>query len=51
MITLYRPIQRIERNQQGSTHTLAILLNILMSMLRVCLEYAYSMPTVCLEYA
>ena len=51
MITLYRPIQRIERNQQGSTHTLAILLNILMSMLRVCLQYAYSMPRVCLGYA
>ena len=51
MITLYRLIQRIERNQQGSTHTLAILLNILMSMLRVCLEYANSMPRVCLGYA
>ena len=51
MITLYRLIQRIVRNQQGSTHTLAILLNILMSMLRVCLQYAYSMPRVCLRYA
>jgi len=30
----------------GSSQLLAIL----MSMLRVCLEYAYSMPRVCLEY-
>ena len=51
MITLYRLIQRIVRNQQGSTHTLAILLNILMSMLRVCLGYAKGMPRVCQGYA
>ena len=43
----YRSKQQVTRELKGSSHTLAIL----MSMLRVCLEYAWSMPGVCLRYA
>ena len=45
--TTYRCKKEVTRELKGSSHTLAIL----MSMLRVCLEYAWSMPGVCLEYA
>ena len=45
--TTYRCKKEVTRELKGSSHTLAIL----MSMLRVCLEYAWSMPRVCLEYA
>ncbi len=45
--TTYRCKKEVTRELKGSIHTLAIL----MSMLRVCLEYAWSMPRVCLRYA
>ena len=45
--TTYRSKKQVTRELEGSSHTLAIL----MSMLRVWLEYAWSMPRVCLRYA
>ena len=60
MGTIYEYRKRVTRDQQGSTHTLPILIEYVWSMARDCnatlrplvrewLEYAYSMPTVCLE--
>ena len=47
MSTTYRSKKQVTREMAGFGHTLAIL----MSMLRVCLEYAWRQPRVCLEYA
>ena len=62
MGTIYEYRKRVTRDQQGSTHTLPILIEYVWSMARVWLEYGYSMardcnatlrPLVreCLEYA
>ena len=62
MGTIYEYRKRVTRDQQGSTHTLPILIEYVWSMSRVWLEYGYSMardcnatlrPLVreCLEYA
>lgn len=51
MKTIYESRKRVTRELEGSTHTLPILFEYALSMLRVCLQYAYSMPRVCLEYA
>ena len=51
MKTIYESRKRVTREMKGSTHTLPILFEYALSMLRVCLQYAYSMPRVCLAYA
>ena len=46
MSSKYRCKKQVTRLMAGINHTLAIL----MSMLRVSLEYAWKQPRVCLEY-
>ena len=47
MGTIYEYRKRVTRDQQGSTHTLPILIEYVWSMARVWLEYGYSMARDC----